>query len=118
MDQSVPRQSFGKSESILSDAQWRRKTFARALNAIYRADIDYAKQELRAVINGQLGFERLADLTCLPSKSLHRMLSEKGNPTAKNLGSILQAIIAFEGYEAKVIVNHSRAWHKTQGAME
>jgi DNA-binding phage protein len=111
------RQKTSEAKAMHSDAQWRRKTFARALNAVYHADIDYAKQELRAVINGELGFEKLADLTSLPSKSLHRMLSTKGNPTAKNLGCILQAIITFEGYETKVIVSHSHAWKLSNGEM-
>jgi len=39
-----------------------------------------------------LGFEQLARLTGVPSKSLHRMLSPKGNPSMDNLAAILSAV--------------------------
>ena len=39
-----------------------------------------------------MGFETLADLTHKPSKSLHRMLSPKGNPSMDNLAAIFAAI--------------------------
>jgi DNA-binding phage protein len=39
-----------------------------------------------------LGFEALAKMTAAPSKSLHRMLSPKGNPSMDNLAAIFGAI--------------------------
>jgi DNA-binding phage protein len=39
-----------------------------------------------------LGFEQLAKLTDTPSKSLHRMLSPKGNPSMDNLAAIFGAL--------------------------
>jgi len=39
-----------------------------------------------------LGFERLAKVTAMPSKSLHRMLSPKGNPSMDNLAAIFGAV--------------------------
>ena len=38
------------------------------------------------------GFEKLAEKTSLPSKSLHRMLSAKGNPTMNNLTAIFNVL--------------------------
>ena len=38
-----------------------------------------ARLILRDLVNATLGFEQLAKLTDTPSKSLHRMLSPKGN---------------------------------------
>jgi DNA-binding phage protein len=43
-------------------------------------------------VNATLGFEQLARLTAMPSKSLHRMLSPKGNPSMDNLVAIFGAV--------------------------
>ena len=51
---------------------------------------DKAKQMVRELINEDKGFECLAKATGLPSKSIHRMLSAKGNPTTRNLFLILR----------------------------
>jgi DNA-binding phage protein len=47
---------------------------------------------LRELVNATLGFEQLAKQTHLPSKSLHRMLSPKGNPSMDNLAAIFGAV--------------------------
>jgi DNA-binding phage protein len=47
---------------------------------------------LRELVNATLGFEQLAKQTDLPSKSLHRMLSPKGNPSMDNLAAIFGAV--------------------------
>jgi DNA-binding phage protein len=46
---------------------------------------DVSRLLLRDLVNGTIGFEGLAAATGRPSKSLHRMLSAKGNPTMDNL---------------------------------
>lgn len=51
---------------------------------------DKAKQMMRKLINEDKGFESVAQATGLPSKSIHRMLSENGNPTTRNLFLILR----------------------------
>jgi DNA-binding phage protein len=43
-------------------------------------------------VNATLGFEQLAQLTSMPSKSLHRMLSSRGNPSMDNLAAIFGAL--------------------------
>ena len=43
-------------------------------------------------MNSTTGFEKLAEETSLPSKSLHRMLSAKGNPTMNNLTAIFTVL--------------------------
>ena len=53
-------------------------------------DEDKAKQMMRDLINEDMGFEGLAKATGLHSKSIHRMLSAKGNPTIRNLFLILR----------------------------
>jgi DNA-binding phage protein len=54
-----------------------------------------ARLILRDLVNATLGFERLAKVTATPSKSLHRMLSPKGNPSMDNLAAIFDAIRKF-----------------------
>ena len=51
---------------------------------------DKAKQMMRDLVNEDIGFEDMAKVTGLHSKSIHRMLSAKGNPTARNLFLILR----------------------------
>jgi DNA-binding phage protein len=51
-----------------------------------------ARLILRDLVNATLGFEQLAKLIDTPSKSLHRMLSPKGNPSMDNLAAIFGAL--------------------------
>jgi DNA-binding phage protein len=55
-------------------------------------EAETARVILRDLVNATLGFEQLAKLTDVPSKSLHRMLSRKGNPSMDNLAAILSAV--------------------------
>ena len=51
-----------------------------------------ARLILRDLVNASVGFEALAAETRMPSKSLHRMLSERGNPSMDNLAAILSVV--------------------------
>jgi DNA-binding phage protein len=53
---------------------------------------DVAKLLLRDLVHATLGFEELAHQLDKPSKSLHRMLSARGNPTTSNLSAILACV--------------------------
>ncbi len=53
---------------------------------------DAARLILRDLVNATVGFENLAELTHKPSKSLHRMLSPRGNPSMDNLAAIFSAV--------------------------
>lgn len=66
-----------------------------AMELMVSGEADTARLLLRDVVNGLMGFEVLGELTGIPSKSLHRMLSVKGNPTMDNLSLIMQSIKAF-----------------------
>lgn len=71
--------------------------FAKALldeatGLLVSGEAQAARAILRDLINATLGFEQLASVTDLPSKSLHRMLSPKGNPGMDNLAAILGAL--------------------------
>lgn len=51
-----------------------------------------ARLILRDLINATVGFETLAIEAAKPSKSLHRMLSAKGNPTMDSLTTIFNVL--------------------------
>lgn len=63
-----------------------------AVDQFLAGDLDTGKAVLRDYINATIGFERLAAETGSSSKSLMRMLSPAGNPTANNLFSVLHTV--------------------------
>ena len=63
-----------------------------AVTLFLNGEPDTARLILRDLVNATIGFEELADETTKPSKSLHRMLSAKGNPTMDNLTAILRVL--------------------------
>ena len=63
-----------------------------AAAAFLSGEPDLARQLLRELVNATAGFEKLASITGTPSKSLHRMLSPRGNPAMDNVASIFDAL--------------------------
>ena len=75
----------------------REPAFARALldeaaTLFLRGESAVARSILRELVNATVGFERLSKRTGTPSKSLHRMLSTRGNPSMDNLAAIFGAV--------------------------
>jgi DNA-binding phage protein len=71
--------------------------FAKALldeaaTLFLKGEPETARVILRELVNATVGFEKLAKLTDTRSKSLHRMLSPKGNPRMDNLAAIFGAV--------------------------
>jgi len=66
--------------------------FAEAVNALLENDLDTGKAILRDYINATIGFENLAGQTGKSSKSLMRMFSREGNPTAGNLFAVISQL--------------------------
>ena len=60
-----------------------------AITLFLNDEPDTARLVLRDLVNATVGFERLATATGRPAKSLHRMLSTRGNPSMDNLSTIL-----------------------------
>ena len=65
---------------------------AQAVNSCLEGDTRRARSALRLLVNATIGFDALSMLVGRPAKSLHRMLSEDGNPTLENFAAILAAI--------------------------
>lgn len=60
-----------------------------AITLLLNGEPDVVRLVLRDLVNATVGFEALALEIEKPSKSLHRMLSAKGNPTMDNLTKII-----------------------------
>lgn len=71
------------------DAKFRQALFSESLNAYLAGDSATGKAILRDLINATIGFEGLAAEINKPSKSLHRMLGDKGNPSTEAFFAIL-----------------------------
>jgi DNA-binding phage protein len=74
------------------DPTFAKKLLDEATTLLIAGEPETARVILRDLVNATLGFEQLAKLTDVPSKSLHRMLSPKGNPSMDNLAAILSAV--------------------------
>jgi DNA-binding phage protein len=79
-------------ERARRDARFREAMFTQALNAYVAGDTRSGKAMLRDLVNATIGFEALAQEVKKPSKSLHRMLAERGNPSTENFFDIVQAL--------------------------
>lgn len=86
------------------DPAFRDALLIEAVDQFLAGDIETGKAVLRDYINATIGFEGLAEATGTPSKSLMRMLSPMGNPTAGNLFNILQTVQRAAGLHLAVAV--------------
>ncbi|MGC1457796.1 MAG: transcriptional regulator [Steroidobacteraceae bacterium] len=74
------------------DPEFAKALLDEAATLFLSGEPETARLVLRDLVNATLGFERLAKVTAMPSKSLHRMLSPKGNPSMDNLAAIFGAV--------------------------
>jgi DNA-binding phage protein len=74
---------------IRRDPKFREGILQDGLEAMWRGEVELGKALLRHYIHATGGFERLAEGTGIPSTSLHRMFGPKGNPTIRNLASVV-----------------------------
>lgn len=79
-------------ERVQRDPAFAKALLDEAATLFLSGEPDTARLILRDLVNATVGFEQLAQLTHKPSKSLHRMLSQKGNPSMDNLAAIFDAV--------------------------
>lgn len=79
-------------ERVQSDKEFAVALLNEATSLFLNGEPETARLILRDLVNATVGFEELAKETAKPSKSLHRMLSARGNPTMDNLTTILQVL--------------------------
>jgi DNA-binding phage protein len=87
---------------VQRDTEFAIALLEEAVSLFLSGEPDTARLILRDLVNATIGFEQLALATAKPSKSLHRMLSAKGNPTMDNLTIILNVLCKELNVDLKV----------------
>ena len=88
------------------DADFRQALLIEAVNSLLAGEVDIAKLLLRDYINATIAFEPLAKRINKNSKSLQRMFSASGNPTAQSLFSVISVLQEAEGIKLTVSLAH------------
>ena len=84
------------------DQPFRDALLAEGVAALLAGDMDTGKAILRDYINATVGFDKLAETTGTPAKSLMRMFGPRGNPNARNLFAVIQSLQADAGISLHV----------------
>src|SRR5207248_8909975 len=79
-------------ERVRRDPDFAKALLDEAATLFLNGEPHTARLILRDLVNATVGFEKLAAETAKPAKSLHRMLSKRGNPTMDNLAAILGVV--------------------------
>jgi DNA-binding phage protein len=79
------------------DPDFRAALLAEALELMAENDLATAKRIIRDYILASIGFTDLAKEIGKKPESVMRMLSEKGNPTMKNMAALLASLQRHEG---------------------
>ena len=94
------------SETILKrakeDPDFRAALLAEAIELLAENDVQTAKSIIRNYVLASIGFEALAKQIDKKPESIKRMLSEKGNPTLKNMAALLSSLKQHEGISIHV----------------
>jgi len=77
---------------IKADPEFAEALLREATDMFLNGEAETARLLLRDVVNATVGFEQIAATTNRPSKSIHRMLSARGNPTMESLTAVFSAI--------------------------
>jgi len=77
---------------VNSDPAYAKALLDEASFLSLNGDPETARMILRDLVNATVGFEGLSAATHIPAKSLHRMLSETGNPSMNNIAAIFYAV--------------------------
>jgi DNA-binding phage protein len=86
------------------DRRFARALYAEAMTAILEGETAEGLSMLRDLVHAEISFKELARQTGFDEKTLHRMLSRRGNPTARSLAAIVRAIREDTGFAPRVTV--------------
>lgn len=99
-------------ESVMEELRgktYRRAFLREAINDMLEGDLESAKMVLREYINGTVGFIQLGKALGHSPKSLMRMLSQEGNPQARNLLEVVAYLQKADGVKVTVRLNDAAA---------
>jgi len=74
------------------DPRFSEALFTEAMNAFLAGETETGRAILRDLVNATIGFEKLGKEIHKPSKSLHRMLGPRGNPSTENFFQIVRTL--------------------------
>jgi DNA-binding phage protein len=89
---------------IKRDPKFARALYAKAMGALLEGETTEGLSILRDLVHAEITLKELARQTGLGEKTLHRMLNRNGNPTARNLGMIVESIAEGLGIKPRVEV--------------
>ena len=84
-------------ERAQAEPAFRRALLQEAIELMLTGDVTTGKALVRNYINATVGFQELAKAVHTPAPSLMRMFGPKGNPSAKNLFSVIAQLQKQEG---------------------
>ena len=87
---------------IKRDPKFAKALYAEAVNALLEGETDEGLSILRDLVHASITFKELARQTGFGEKTLHRMLSRRGNPTTRNLFAVTRTIREELGIKPKV----------------
>lgn len=79
-------------ERVHKDPAFAKALLDEAATLMLTGEPETARLVLRDLVNATIGFEKLAAKTRQPAKSLHRMLSARGNPNMDSLSAIFNVV--------------------------
>lgn len=96
-------------ERVRREPSFARHLLDEAATLFLNGEPGPARLILRDLVNATVGFERFASATGTPAKSLHRMLSARGNPSMDNLAAVFCAMRQTLGVHIRVKVHTVKA---------
>lgn len=99
-------------ESVMEeprDKEYRRAFLREGIVDMLNGELDSAKMVLREYINGTVGFIKAGEDLGRSPKSLMRMLSQEGNPHARNLLELIAYLQKAEGVVVEVLLGDAVA---------
>ncbi len=84
------------------DPEFRAGLLKESIESMLAGDTETGKMLLRDYINATVGFEKLGTMIKKSPKSLMRMFSPSGNPTANNLFGIIHTLQKKEGVHFQI----------------
>ena len=76
-------------QRVAQDPSFGAALLREGVDVMLSGDVDTGKAILRDYIKATVGFEKLAEATATPPKSLIRMFGPRGNPQARNLFCVI-----------------------------
>ncbi len=87
---------------IKRDPKFAKALYAEAVNALLEGETETGLSILRDLVHASITFKELAKQTGFGEKTLHRMLSRRGNPTTRNLFAVTRTLCGELGIKPEV----------------